>query len=417
MRKRFYWLLACVILFGMTEASLAEIAISGDARVRYRMDLQTFKDETKGGNLTEKSIIDGYMLYRARINVKADIANGYYFFTKLSTLSEANFNKMGDDSGGKVLSGAHPSSSTGPVDFLNLYIGYKGKDLSFTAGKAPLKENVLLDIHYYPFAPFDIQWSLKNNDAFTGFTLGYAGLNTFLSVDNATVPTKYKGIQAPPDIAVNDQLSLGASYSVDFSGLTLTPTAIYTIEAVDDVKVKEKIKKDDKEVEIEVDRGNTLPMRFTLGLFGGYKIGDFAFDVGGGYSLSKVEQEKTDFLLDSHQNNNTVVAHIGVTAKKLWLGELLVFFDYALIQEKKWDVGVKKFADESEKYTTSYLHTQYTIPIAKSDDGKRVINIIPALRFINRAAEDDANGYQPYKTDAFDKFSRVKAEVNLEAKF
>jgi hypothetical protein len=56
--------------------SYAEITLSGDARLRPRFDL---KDNGEFGTKSE----DFYYYYRARLMIKADIGNGYYFNTRL----------------------------------------------------------------------------------------------------------------------------------------------------------------------------------------------------------------------------------------------------------------------------------------------------------------------------------------------
>ena len=56
---------------------IADINISGDGRIRPRLDIIDY------GN--SESSIDLYYLYRARLDINADIGGGWFFNTKLGT--------------------------------------------------------------------------------------------------------------------------------------------------------------------------------------------------------------------------------------------------------------------------------------------------------------------------------------------
>ena len=77
-------LIICLTVFSFI---MADIYISGDARVRPRYDITEYGDGTSSSDL--------YYLYRGRINVKADIGDGWFFKTQLGTNSVAGMTKMG----------------------------------------------------------------------------------------------------------------------------------------------------------------------------------------------------------------------------------------------------------------------------------------------------------------------------------
>ena len=67
--------------------NFSKIWLSGDARIRPRLDIMDYGD---------KSSMDLYYLYRARLNIKADIGNGWFFNSQIGTNEVAGMTKMGD---------------------------------------------------------------------------------------------------------------------------------------------------------------------------------------------------------------------------------------------------------------------------------------------------------------------------------
>ena len=92
---------------------ITEIQFSGDARFRPRYDII----ENSHGSSTR----DLYYLYRARLNMKADIGDGWFFNTKLGTLGVAGMTKKGtfDNEPGNI------NSYRPTVSFMELYFGNK----------------------------------------------------------------------------------------------------------------------------------------------------------------------------------------------------------------------------------------------------------------------------------------------------
>ena len=163
---------------------MSDIQFSGDARFRPRYDIK----ESGDGSSTS----DLYYLYRARLNMKANIGEGWFFNSKLGTLGVGGLTKIGtsDTEPGNI------NSYRPTVSFMELYFGSMKDDWGFWAGAFPLKYNPSLDLHFYSDKLVDIPFVLLNN----GSTLGFAGykalmghkLNWFLSVDNNVVENEEK---------------------------------------------------------------------------------------------------------------------------------------------------------------------------------------------------------------------------------
>ena len=79
---------AALLLTLVITGTYADITMTGDARVRPRLDIV---DLGSYGNRTDNI----YYFYRARLNIAADIGDGYFFKTKLGYNGAANFAKFG----------------------------------------------------------------------------------------------------------------------------------------------------------------------------------------------------------------------------------------------------------------------------------------------------------------------------------
>ena len=124
---------------------IAEINFSGDARVRPRLDIKDYS--------TGNSSMDLYYLYRARLNVEADIGGGWFFEAKLGTNDVAGMVKMGE--GSQFNNGmSNPNSFRPQVSFLNLYYGIKKENFGFWGGAFPIEHSPSLDIHFHPYLVF-----------------------------------------------------------------------------------------------------------------------------------------------------------------------------------------------------------------------------------------------------------------------
>lgn len=169
-RKASFWLIL-ILLCGWVNA-LAQLAITGDARMRPRWDLNDQTGANK--NLSQ----DLYVMYRARLRLKADIGEGWSFQSMLG------HNGVGEYAG-KFAKGDLPDilgveqsnlSNDGArrvtVDFMELYINYKGDSQGFKLGLFPIASvgNPVYDLHYYPIRMIDIPYFIFNNDAIYGLS-------------------------------------------------------------------------------------------------------------------------------------------------------------------------------------------------------------------------------------------------------
>ena len=206
---------------------MSDIQFSGDARFRPRYDII----ENGDGSSTS----DLYYLYRARLNMKANIGEGWFFNSKLGTLGVAGMTKIGtsDTEPGNI------NSYRPTVSFMELYFGSMKDDWGFWAGAFPLKYNPSLDLHFYSDKLVDIPFVLLNN----GSTLGFAGykalmghkLNWFLSVDNNVVeqeePADDSNEEAIDDC---DDFTLGMDMFLNFGSISVTPRILTSFGGTDD---------------------------------------------------------------------------------------------------------------------------------------------------------------------------------------
>lgn len=203
---------------------MSEIQFSGDARFRPRYDIVENGDGSSTSNL--------YYMYRARLNMKADIGEGWFFNTKLGTNSVASMTKIGD-SGNQpgILTSYRPS-----VSFMELYFGQMKENWGFWAGAFPLKYNPSLDLHFYDDKLVDIPFALFSNSS----TLGFAGykvisgykFNWFLSVDNNVVEREEFIEDEPVDDC--DDFTLGIDAFLNFGSVSFTPRFLTSFGGTED---------------------------------------------------------------------------------------------------------------------------------------------------------------------------------------
>ena len=417
----------CLFLFVVSVSSTtAHIYFSGDAGIQPRLDVKTYQDKSTGAPISQKRSIDGYYLYRARINIKADVADGFFFQTRLSTNTLDNWNKMGDNSR-LASTKSHGTSTSGPVDFLQLYIGYKKDKLGLDLGKLPMDHNILLDTHHYPDHPLDLPYLLIGNQSFTGMKLSYVNLETFAAIGTTTVPTYYEGQGIKlsseynssetqtesshqdehvnlPNATVNDQLTFGFNYKIQASkALTLTPTGIVTLSAVDEINQENRL------------RGVRSPARITTGLLMKQKISKKTrMNLAVGYSMGQVSQNADDFHTDQHQKSDVLVGHTGLTFRELGVGDFKVFAQYAQIRDYPWSNIENRF-QVAEYYAVSYVHVQYTVTLAKKDH--RMVTLKPTFRYLLHTSSDDEQGYVRHSEQTYDWYNRIKAELTYNVTF
>ena len=158
---------------------MSEIQFNGDARFRPRYDIKENGDGS--------STADLYYMYRARLNMKADIGEGWFFNSKLGINQISGHAKLGQVYDDEAISYTYKPT----MSFMELYFGQMKNDWGFWAGIFPLKYNPSLDLHFYDDKLVDIPFVLLSNGAIGGFA-GYKTvmghkLNWFLSVDSNVV--------------------------------------------------------------------------------------------------------------------------------------------------------------------------------------------------------------------------------------
>jgi len=231
----------------------ADITITGDARVRPRLDM------TDQGVYGTKSS-DLYYLYWARINLRADIGDGYFFKTQLAHNGAGFFiGKFG--TGTLPSSVSYSSAGRGSVDFMLVYFGYEGRSFSWSTGLIPVPGDIFLDAQFYPVKPLDIPWILFNNNAAYGLDLNYLlggkKLDLKIFVDDnsgktvegdivSSIDTIYSWIidqnsgnvvrdtsitsqTADPNQNTQDKYTINLSYPISLIGIQIKPQMYMTI--------------------------------------------------------------------------------------------------------------------------------------------------------------------------------------------
>jgi len=203
---------------------MSEIQFSGDARFRPRYDIKEHGD----GETSDTA--DLYYMYRARLNMKADIGEGWFFNSKLGINQISGHAKLGqvyDDE-------SYTYKPT--MSFMELYFGQMKSDWGFWAGIFPLKYNPSLDLHFYDDKLVDIPFVLLSNGAIGGFsgykTLMGHKLNWFLSVDSNVVE-RTEPVEGDP-VDDCDDFTLGMDASLTFGSVSVTPRFLTSFGGTED---------------------------------------------------------------------------------------------------------------------------------------------------------------------------------------
>ena len=197
----------------------SEINFSGDTRFRPRYDIKENGDNSSTSDL--------YYLYRGRLNVKANIGDGWFFNSKIGTNSVAGMTKMGDVA----------FTNKPELSFMEIYFGYQDEDCGYWAGLLPLKSNASLDIHFYYDKLVDIPFVLNSNSSIAGIsgfsTIFNKRLNWFLSMDenntNLTVDTLEEETES------SDVYTLGLDVNFDLGPISTIPRVIVSMGYEDDI--------------------------------------------------------------------------------------------------------------------------------------------------------------------------------------
>ena len=342
--------------------SFADMYISGDARLRPRLDV---KENTSSYDKQS----DLYYLYRARLNIKADIGEGYFFSSKLGTNEVSAISKMAYD-GDHTSAPGILNSSRPQVDFLQLYFGYQKENSGFWGGAFPLKSNPALDIHFYPTKMVDIPFALFNNGAVNGFggyrKLSNYKLNWFLSVDNQKTNSVTKD-DVKTDL--NESYTFGLDTKINLGSIGFKPQLIATFG----------------------DSIDTQPLTY-----------------GGSLDLMELGGFKSSFSYftsTNSQNSEYDANHIRLSVvKKIKIGDLKLFYDIATYKaDELIDLSTN---EEIGKMNFNYLWISYTYKLYDSDLGS--IKLMPTIRIQNGGILD---------SDYYSDYSRSKFELTTEIKF
>ncbi len=233
----------------------AQAKITGDVRVRPRMDVTTADAETD-------AVTKNYVLYWGRLNVDADIGGGWSFHSKLATNFVGHWSGYWGENTQVGAEMVHGFVDRPAISWMEISMGKNAGNWGFKAGNLPLNgvANHIVDLHYYPTAPVDIPWAIYHSQSIQGINgfvkAGPGKLNLALSVDananNSTTETKnthtllvnYSGAFGPvsvkPQMAMtmtNDStaapMTMGAGVSAKVAGFTLSGTYLMTSNTVE----------------------------------------------------------------------------------------------------------------------------------------------------------------------------------------
>ena len=203
---------------------MSEIQFNGDARFRPRYDIKENGDGS--------STADLYYMYRARLNMKADIGEGWFFNSKLGINQISGHAKLGQAYDDEAISYTYKPT----MSFMELYFGQMKDDWGFWAGIFPLKYNPSLDLHFYDDKLVDIPFVLLSNGSIGGFA-GYKTvmghkLNWFLSVDSNVVE-RDEPVEGD-SVDDCDDFTLGMDASLTFGSASVTPRFLTSFGGTED---------------------------------------------------------------------------------------------------------------------------------------------------------------------------------------
>lgn len=353
-----------VLLVILLAGSLAaEVKIDGDARLRPRLDIRD-----NGDYGVRQS--DMYYYYRARINLKGDLGDGWFGHVQLGTNGFAYWTgKFGDpnESGAsKPSASSVDGASRGPVDFMLIYFGRKTDKFGYMGGIIPLNSlaNPLYDVHFYSNLMVDVPFLLYSNMGAGGFT-GYLGfkqgkINLTVLMDN----NKGKKIEdADGTVTQNthDQHTVVLDAPLKLGKATLQPVFMGTI----------------------ADAGMNAPVTYGVN-FTSPKLGKTTFYGTLAMSMQRAGGDAAEY--DVTYFRGKMVSDIGTGKLTFWI-----------------DLAKKKFDKIDDEHKFAYIWLDYEIPVYKSDKGS--VSVKPTWRHL----QEKVDGSKDYKRD--------KIELTIDFKF
>ena len=408
-------IILCLFVFSYV---MAEIKISGDARFRPRYETVDYEFDFDGDNGDYKNEeSDSYFLYRARLNLEADISENWFFKTQLATTSKAGMTTMGSDgalfSNDLSIGMGNRNSYRPMVNFNQLYFGYKNDKRGVWVGAYPLAHHPGLDIHFYPDNIVGLPWLISNN----GSTLGAAGyevvsnykINWFLSVDKNNIN------QSAIDEGGNDidssfsnHYTLGLSTSLAFNDFVITP---YLLKSFGNDKIvytgQDNIDDDWEDV------GEVMPTTFGAHvkipeeLTGIASVSTSYFMSSyGSTSDSWYREDGGDGVMNDSWNKNIYnyeIDHLRLSVEAPYQnGKIKFFYDIA---SKSWNTFPQDDDNEDWVETSdySYMWLSYTRTIYNGEKGS--VSITPTFRLTG------------IETGDYYEYSKSRFEITGEIKF
>lgn len=218
--KKMLSLAAMFAVLSYAAPASAELKIGGDASMRLRG--QFVDTETNGTETNDEDDIN--FAYRLRLKAAADLGNGYFVKSVLTTDNAAGgWNTVG-------------TSENPQISISQLYLGRALEGCHWMVGRVPLNSanNPIFDLALYPFAPVDIPVATFNMDRVYG--LNYGGKfgpgeanATLVVFDNFTGDNAdgYDGIKG--NGIFNDGYVLHLSYKFNLGDVTVDPQAVIAL--------------------------------------------------------------------------------------------------------------------------------------------------------------------------------------------
>ena len=249
-------LIVALVLTMLPITAFSQAKITGDVRVRPRMDVTTADANTD-------AVTKNYVLYWGRLNVDADIGDGWSFHSKLATNFVGHWSGYWGENTQVGAEMVHGFVDRPAISWMEISMGKNAGNWGFKAGNLPLNgvANHIVDLHYYPTAPVDIPWAIYHSQSIQGINgfvnAGPGKLNFALAVDenlntdegDGLVNTKtlmadygatFGGITVKPQMAMtmtNDSTdaptTMGAGVSAKVAGFTLSGTYLMTSNTVE----------------------------------------------------------------------------------------------------------------------------------------------------------------------------------------
>lgn len=367
----------CILLAGLFLVSVAhlkaEVKVSGDCFFVPRYELETYKDNTTGAQTTEKVNTNMRLIYRARLNVSAKLADGFGAGIRFASDSGYNAITMPDIKG---------------VFIDRAYITYTGMDnLKVSGGRTPLKGNLILDTNYYPDDPVNNPWSKNRRDTMPGLTVDYklsddASVKGIFIVESNEDNTKYTTTAATVDDNSKGQSTAGLMVNIKAADLTIAPCVLMTMAGGEyDADP------------LDPGKNRVVPGAMSYGASLKYKVSDVKLNAGVAMTACDVD-EKADAENNAvFKNYNTMSYKVGLGFKSFGINAVMATYT------KKANAA----ADEDEcalMCVTAY----YKLKPAKG------VVIKPLVKLITKKWADDTS-------DAFDEYSYIRPEIVMLAKF